>query len=84
MGITGPLNLMRQVIRYGLEVFFLKSSLEVAVPGLGRCRQVPCLGVGSPREWGHRRVLSSQETGAHLLPGLPPPLPFLHCITCNH
>lgn len=44
---------MRQVIRYEVEVFFLKSNLDLAtlVIGPGRCCQLPYLGVGTPKEW---------------------------------
>lgn len=79
MGITGPLNLMGQVVRYAVEVFFLKSNLgsTVLVPGPQRCWQLPCLGRGTPGSQG-AGILSSPEvaTSTSGTPGLPtfPPL----------
>lgn len=69
---------MRQVIRYEVEVFFLKSNLGLAVlvPGPQRGWQLPCLGVGTPREWGYRCPVLTEHGNLHLwhswAPNVPP------------
>lgn len=61
---------MRQVIRYEVEVFFLKSNLGFGCAGSRATERlaVPCLGMGTPREWGYRCPVLTGHGNLHLWP----------------
>lgn len=72
---------MRQVIRYEVEVFFLKNNLDLAVSGgAGEMQAVALSGCGKPQGVGVQVCPILKRKQEHPLLVLPVPLLFLHCI----